>query len=152
MLKWKGKEKFSVTLMNYKLLSFFKYYFSILGQAARTWSFNIAAHSLSRVSDDKNISQAVSFCCLPAGNRSVPGSLETSNHRDGLFSWLPWRRSWWHQGWHDWNPLAPVGGEDRWAHPHQETSASLWESQEGHVGELHIAQVAMLASFHLLSL
>lgn len=96
-----------------------------------------------------NICSNVCVCCLSAGGRYVPGSMETSSHRAGIMSWLPWRFARWHQGRPDRDASAPLGGKARWARWYQEETPSVWESQEGHVGELHFAQVLKLYCLHL---
>ena len=82
--------------------------------------------------------------CLSACYRVTPGSMETSGHRAGIISWLPWRCARWHQRWPDWDPSAPLGGEAQRAHWHQEAPPAVWEPQEGDVGELHSTQVVQL--------
>lgn len=91
------------------------------------------------------------FVALSAGDRVVPGSSETSSHRARIISWLPWRCARWHQRRPDWDPFAALGGKARRAHWHKEASPAVWESQEGHVGELHFAQVVKLCCFCLKS-
>lgn len=94
--------------------------------------------------------QTCVFCCLSAGYRGLSGGMETSSHRAAIISWLPWRSARRHQKWPDWDPFATVGGEARRVHWHQEAPPAVWESQEGHVGELHSSQVVKLYCFCLI--
>lgn len=91
------------------------------------------------------------FVSLSAGDGVVPGGSETSSHRARIISWLSWRRARWHQRRPDWDPFAALGGKAQRAHWHQEASPAVWESQEGHVGELHFAQVVKMCCFCLKS-
>lgn len=82
-------------------------------------------------------------CLSLAGDRGISGSLETSSHGAGVWSWVPRRCTGRHQGWPDWDPSATVGGEDWRAHWSQEATSAVWEPEEGHAGELHFAQVCV---------
>lgn len=78
--------------------------------------------------------------------------METSSHRAGVVSWLPWRFTRWYPGRLDRAPSASLDWEawrDRWD---QEAPPAVWESQEGHVGELHFAQVVKICHFSLICL
>lgn len=102
---------------------------------------SMISYSATKQTNKQKKSVLLVFAASPAGDWAVSGCMEAGHHRHGILTWLPRRCARRHQRRPDWNPTAAMGGKAWRANWHQEAPPAVRKPQEGHVGELHLAQV-----------